>query len=296
MCSIGCIRAAPLMWPEAMAIRRASINEFPQLGKTRPWPSSAPSPIIKPDATARNLTGKINGMIEAAGLKIISGRQARALGGGPRQEVLRGARRAPLLQRLGEIHDLFSRSSCRCSKARERNQDVPCCHGRDEPSHADAGTIRKECAERRRNSVHGSDSAENAAIEIALNFAGFRSSAEASGEERLAMITPAHVATMARYNAWQNRSLYTAADGLTDEARKQDRGAFFKSIRRACHLLFGDRIWLHRFAGTPVPKAKTMAKIGYRDPRLGRPQDRARAFRRGDQRLGPKPRCRLARG
>ncbi len=75
------------------------------------------------------------------------------------------------------------------------------------------------------------------------------------------MITPAHVATMARYNAWQNRSLYTAADGLTDEARKQDRGAFFKSIHGTlCHLLFGDQIWLHRFAGTPVPKAKTIAE------------------------------------
>ena len=74
------------------------------------------------------------------------------------------------------------------------------------------------------------------------------------------MITPAHVATMARYNAWQNRSLYTAADGLTDEARKQDRGAFFKSIHGTlCHLLFGDQIWLHRFAGTPVPTAKTIA-------------------------------------
>ena len=46
--------------------------------------------------------------------------------------------------------------------------------GATNPANADAGTIRKECAENiERNSVHGSDSAENAAIEIALNFAGF---------------------------------------------------------------------------------------------------------------------------
>ncbi len=75
------------------------------------------------------------------------------------------------------------------------------------------------------------------------------------------MITPAHAATMARYNQWQNRSLYTAADGLTDTARKQDRGAFFKSIHGTlCHILFGDQIWLHRFSGTPAPKAKSIAE------------------------------------
>ncbi len=75
------------------------------------------------------------------------------------------------------------------------------------------------------------------------------------------MITLGHVATMARYNQWQNRSLYTAAGGLTDEARKQDRGAFFKSIHGTlCHILFGDQIWLHRFSGTPAPKAKSIAE------------------------------------
>lgn len=75
------------------------------------------------------------------------------------------------------------------------------------------------------------------------------------------MITPAHAKTFARYNQWQNRSLYTAADGLTDAARKLDRGAFFKSIHGTlCHILFGDQIWLHRFAGTPAPKAKSIAE------------------------------------
>jgi len=74
------------------------------------------------------------------------------------------------------------------------------------------------------------------------------------------VITTAHVTTFARYSQWQNRSLYTAADGLTDEERKRDRGAFFKSIHGTlCHILFGDQIWLHRFAGTPAPKGKSIA-------------------------------------
>ncbi len=61
------------------------------------------------------------------------------------------------------------------------------------------------------------------------------------------MITPRFVYTMARYNAWQNRSLYSAADGLSDADRKLDRGAFFDSIHRTlCHVLWGDTIWMSR--------------------------------------------------
>lgn len=68
------------------------------------------------------------------------------------------------------------------------------------------------------------------------------------------MITLAYIRTMARYNRWQNRSIYGAADTLSPEARRQDRGAFFKSIEGTLnHLLWGDAIWLHRFAGTPKP-------------------------------------------
>jgi uncharacterized damage-inducible protein DinB len=68
------------------------------------------------------------------------------------------------------------------------------------------------------------------------------------------MIDKSFVTTMARYNAWQNQSLYDAADTLTDAARRQDRGAFFGSIHATfCHLLWGDRMWLSRFAGTPKP-------------------------------------------
>ena len=73
------------------------------------------------------------------------------------------------------------------------------------------------------------------------------------------MITPAYVRTMATYNRWQNRNLYGAAADLTDERRKQPCGAFFGSIHGTLnHLLWGDQIWLSRFAGTPTPKAKSI--------------------------------------
>jgi uncharacterized damage-inducible protein DinB len=69
------------------------------------------------------------------------------------------------------------------------------------------------------------------------------------------MITPAYAQTMARYNAWQNRSHMAAADTLDDAARRADRGAFFGSITATLsHLLWGDSIWLARFgAGDPPP-------------------------------------------
>ena len=71
------------------------------------------------------------------------------------------------------------------------------------------------------------------------------------------MITPAYTRTMAAYNRWQNRSLYAAADALSDAQRKEPRGAFFGSIHDTLnHLLWADQIWLSRFAGTPRPKAK----------------------------------------
>jgi uncharacterized damage-inducible protein DinB len=64
------------------------------------------------------------------------------------------------------------------------------------------------------------------------------------------MISPVHAQLMARYNRWQNRSLYGAADQLSDAQRKLDRGAFFGSIHGTlCHLVFGDLVWLFRFTG-----------------------------------------------
>ena len=70
------------------------------------------------------------------------------------------------------------------------------------------------------------------------------------------MITPAYVRMMADYNRWQNRNLYAAAANLSDEVRKQQRGAFFGSIHGTLnHLLWGDQMWMSRFIGTPRPKA-----------------------------------------
>jgi uncharacterized damage-inducible protein DinB len=68
------------------------------------------------------------------------------------------------------------------------------------------------------------------------------------------MITSGWVRLMADYNEWQNRSLYAAAATLSDDARKQDRGAFWASIHGTLnHLLWGDRMWMSRFDGWPKP-------------------------------------------
>ncbi|MBN9352839.1 MAG: damage-inducible protein DinB, partial [Hyphomicrobium denitrificans] len=62
------------------------------------------------------------------------------------------------------------------------------------------------------------------------------------------MISAAYVQTMARYNAWQNRNVYDAAEKLTDAQRRENRGAFFGSIHATLnHLLWADQIWLSRF-------------------------------------------------
>jgi uncharacterized damage-inducible protein DinB len=54
------------------------------------------------------------------------------------------------------------------------------------------------------------------------------------------MIAPAFARTMARYNHWQNRSIYAAAGQFTDEERRKDHGAFFRSIHGTLnHLLWG---------------------------------------------------------
>lgn len=62
---------------------------------------------------------------------------------------------------------------------------------------------------------------------------------------------------MAEYNAWMNDKMYRACALLSDEARKQNRGAFFGSIHRTLdHILLGDRIWLGRFNGKQYPVAR----------------------------------------
>ena len=128
--------------------------------------------MIKPDATARNLTGAINAKIEAAGLKIIAQKRVRWS--------------EAHAQKFYEVHkarpfygDLvrFMTSGPIVLQVLEGENAVKAYRevmGATDPAKADKGTIRKEFAENiERNSAHGSDSAENAAAEIALNFAGF---------------------------------------------------------------------------------------------------------------------------
>lgn len=68
------------------------------------------------------------------------------------------------------------------------------------------------------------------------------------------MITPAYLQRMARYNRWQNDSVYSAAGTLSDAARKQDRGSFFKSIHATLsHILWADRIWMSRLSDWAPP-------------------------------------------
>ena len=102
------------------------------------------------------------------------------------------------------------------------------------------------------------------------------------------MIDRQFVERMARYNRWQNRNLYDSADRLSDEERARERGAFFGSIHGTLdHLLWGDRIWMHRFAGTQKPAggikestdAETTRDSGDGDPaspRGARPARRTR--------------------
>ncbi len=79
------------------------------------------------------------------------------------------------------------------------------------------------------------------------------------------MISPAYALMMARYNAWQNRSLFGAADQLTDAQRGQDRGAFFGSIQcTLSHLIFGDRAWMFRFTGDEALKPEATSIAGSR--------------------------------
>jgi uncharacterized damage-inducible protein DinB len=75
------------------------------------------------------------------------------------------------------------------------------------------------------------------------------------------MITPGYVRAMAAYNRWQNENLYGAAEGLDDAVRKAPRAAFFGSIHATLnHLLWGDQMWMSRFAGTPRPKVASIAE------------------------------------
>lgn len=69
------------------------------------------------------------------------------------------------------------------------------------------------------------------------------------------MISAEYCRLMARYNRWQNISLITASDGLTEAERWMDRGAFFKSIAATLnHLYWADALMLERIKGNERPQ------------------------------------------
>ena len=126
--------------------------------------------IIKPDATRRNLTGRINARFEDAGLRIVAQRRTR-LSRAQAEGFYAVHRERPFYQSLCE----FMTSGpvvvqvLEGEDAIERNREVM---GATDPAKADPGTIRKEFATSiGENSVHGSDAPETAAEEIAYWFA-----------------------------------------------------------------------------------------------------------------------------
>ena len=127
--------------------------------------------IIKPDATRRNLTGKVNTVFEAAGLRIIA--QKRIHMTQAQAENFYGVHAArPFFRDLVT----FMTSGpvvvqvLEGENAVARNRELM---GATNPANAEPGTVRALFAESiEANSVHGSDSAENAAAEISYFFAG----------------------------------------------------------------------------------------------------------------------------
>jgi len=121
--------------------------------------------IIKPDATARNLTGKINAVIEDAGLRIVGQRRIRM--SRAQAETFYGVHRERPF--FGELVDFMISAPVvvqvlEGDNAVARYREVM---GATNPAQAADGTIRKLFAQSvGENSVHGSDSAENARIEI----------------------------------------------------------------------------------------------------------------------------------
>ena len=127
--------------------------------------------ILKPDATARNLTGAINAMIEQAGLRIVA--QKRVQITKAQAEQFYGVHKARPF--FGELVDFMISAPVvvqvlEGDNAIAKYREVM---GATDPAKADAGTIRKVHAKSiGETSVHGSDSSDNARIEIAQFFSG----------------------------------------------------------------------------------------------------------------------------
>ena len=127
--------------------------------------------IIKPDATRRNLTGKVNACLEAAGLRIVAQKRLR-LTTQQAEAFYAVHQERPFFRGLVE----FMTSGpvvvqvLEGDNAVAKNREAM---GATDPAKAAAGTIRAQFAENiEANSVHGSDSAENAANEIGFFFSG----------------------------------------------------------------------------------------------------------------------------
>ena len=125
--------------------------------------------IIKPDATQRNLTGKVNAVIEAAGLRIVGQRRIR-MSRAQAEKFYEIHKERPF---FGELVDFMTSGPVvvqvlEGDNAVARYREVM---GATNPANAADGTIRKLYAVSvGENSVHGSDSAENAALEIVQFF------------------------------------------------------------------------------------------------------------------------------
>lgn len=127
--------------------------------------------ILKPDATERNLTGAINAVIESAGLRIIA--QKRILMSKREAETFYAVHKERPF--FGELVSFMTSGPVvvqvlEGENAVMRYREIM---GATNPENAAEGTIRKKFAKSvGENSVHGSDSPENAAIEIAQFFSG----------------------------------------------------------------------------------------------------------------------------
>ena len=127
--------------------------------------------ILKPDATERNLTGKINAVFETTGRRIVAQKRVR-LSRLQAREFYIVHKERPFYEELVEymVSAPVVVQILEGENAVAKNRELM---GATDPSKAAAGTIRKDFAESiERNSVHGSDSLENAEIEMRFFFSG----------------------------------------------------------------------------------------------------------------------------
>ena len=127
--------------------------------------------IIKPDATERNLTGAVNAVIEKAGLRIVAQKRIRMT----RKEAETFYAVHSARPFFGELVEFMTSAPVVVQVLEGENavQTYRDVMGATNPANAAEGTIRKLFARSMgENSAHGSDSVENAAIEIAQFFSG----------------------------------------------------------------------------------------------------------------------------